>query len=157
MITSNEIVREARYPHPPQRVWRALTDPAALSSWLMPTDFRPEVGARFTFRTDPAPGFDGIVHCTVLELVEPERMRWSWRGGNIDTEVLYELEPVDGGAATLLRFRQSGFDSVGAKLTRIILSRGAKTMYDLLLPTYLDGLAHAAAERPAPTGGPAGG
>lgn len=147
MITDDEIVREVRYAHPPERVWRALTDPAALSAWLMPTDFRPEIGARFTFTTDPAPGFDGTVHCTVLELVEPERMRWSWRGGNIDTEVIYELQPLEDGAATLLRFRQTGFDSVGAKLTRLILSRGARAMYDQLLPAYLAGLAHGADQR----------
>jgi uncharacterized protein YndB with AHSA1/START domain len=42
--------------HPPARVWRALTDPDLLARWLMPNDFRPEVGHTFTFRTDPRPG-----------------------------------------------------------------------------------------------------
>src|SRR5262249_37620569 len=54
--------------HPPARVWRALTDPDLLARWLMPNDFRPAAGHRFTFRTDPRPGFDGIVHCEVLTL-----------------------------------------------------------------------------------------
>jgi uncharacterized protein YndB with AHSA1/START domain len=62
---------DAFLPYPPQKVWRALTDPGLLASWLMPNDFEPRVGHRFTFRTDPVPahGFDGIVRCEVLELV----------------------------------------------------------------------------------------
>jgi uncharacterized protein YndB with AHSA1/START domain len=58
----SELRLEATYPHPPERVWQAITDPRALEAWLMPNDFRPVVGHTFTFRTDPAPGFDGIVH-----------------------------------------------------------------------------------------------
>ena len=48
------------FPHPPEKVWRALTDPQLLAAWLMPNDFEPRVGHRFTFRTDPVPahGFD---------------------------------------------------------------------------------------------------
>jgi uncharacterized protein YndB with AHSA1/START domain len=26
------------FPHPPEKVWRALTDPEVLASWLMPED-----------------------------------------------------------------------------------------------------------------------
>ncbi|MFL6053299.1 MAG: SRPBCC domain-containing protein [Actinoallomurus sp.] len=75
--------------HPPARVWHALTDPAMLARWLMPNDFQPVVGHRFTFRTHPRPnsGFDGVVHCEVLAL-EPQRLlRISWRGGSLDTTV----------------------------------------------------------------------
>src|SRR4051794_9719924 len=75
--------------HPPARVWHALTDPDQLARWLMPNDFRPVVGHRFTFRAQPRPGqeFDGTVHCEVLDL-EPERLlRIAWRGGRLDTTV----------------------------------------------------------------------
>ncbi len=34
--------------HAPAKVWRALTDSAAIGQWLMPNDFRAEVGARFS-------------------------------------------------------------------------------------------------------------
>ncbi|MBE0690020.1 MAG: SRPBCC domain-containing protein, partial [Anaerolineae bacterium] len=46
---------ERFYPHPPERVWKALTDPAALASWYMANDFKLEVGHKFTFHTDPGP------------------------------------------------------------------------------------------------------
>ena len=54
--------------HPVSRMWDAITDPEAISDWLMPTDFAPRLGHKFQFRTKPAPGFDGIVHCEVIEL-----------------------------------------------------------------------------------------
>ncbi len=71
---TNAIETGAFLPHPPAKVWRSLTVPDLPASWLMPNDFRAEVGHRFTFRTDPVPaqGFDGIVHCEVLALEPPD-------------------------------------------------------------------------------------
>jgi Zn-dependent protease with chaperone function len=57
-----DITVDKTYDHPIERVWAALTSAEALSAWLMPNDFQPTVGHEFTFRTDPAPGFDGTVH-----------------------------------------------------------------------------------------------
>ena len=59
---SESIRREIVFPQSREVVWRALTDSAALAGWLMPNDFEPRVGHRFTFRTQPNPqaGFDGI-------------------------------------------------------------------------------------------------
>lgn len=98
-------------PHPPQRVWRALTDPERLARWLMPNDFQPTVGHRFTFRTQPVPGtgFDGIVQCQVIEL-DPERLlRISWGSSNgIDTTVTWRLHPE--GRGTRLFLDHEGFD-----------------------------------------------
>ncbi len=97
-------------PHPPAKVWRALTDPELLARWLMPTDFAPVLGQRFTFRTTPRPAqdFDGVVHCEVLELDPPRRLRWSWRSGTLDTEVAWTLVPE--GHGTRLCLNHSGFD-----------------------------------------------
>ena len=50
------------YPHPIERVWRALTDSEAMTDWLMPNDFEPKIGHKFRFHTKPAPGFDGTVN-----------------------------------------------------------------------------------------------
>ena len=63
-----DIVVDTVYEHAIDRVWAALTSAEALAAWLMPNDFRPEVGHHFTFRTRPAPGFDGIVRCEVLAM-----------------------------------------------------------------------------------------
>ena len=111
------------YPHPVDRVWAALTSSEALAAWLMPNDFEPAVGHRFTFRTSRPPAFDGVVRCEVLELDPPTRMVWSWAGGNIDTTVTFTLKPA-GPGGTRLRMRQVGFHGLGAQLTRRILAGG---------------------------------
>jgi len=125
------------YPHPVSRVWEALTSSAALAAWFMPNDFEPVVGHRFTFRTRPAPGFDGVVHCEVIELDPPRQMVWSWAGGNIDTTVTFTLEATSDGG-TRLRMHQVGFHGLGAQLTRRILAGGYPRILGQRLPAYLD-------------------
>ncbi len=98
-------------PHPATRVWRALTDPDLLARWLMPNDFKPVVGHRFTFRTDPVPegGFDGVVHCEVLALERERLLRIAWRGGPaLDTTLTWTLVPE--GTGTRLFLVHEGFD-----------------------------------------------
>jgi uncharacterized protein YndB with AHSA1/START domain len=131
------------YPHPPELVWRALTEPELIADWLMKTDFAPELGRRFTLRTDPAPGFDGVVHCEVLELDPPRRMRWSWRGGSIDTSVSFTLSPVAVGAVegTRLEVEHTGFEGLAPVLVSFILGAGNKRIYGRRLPAVLDRLA----------------
>ena len=132
-----DIDQTVLYPHPVDRVWAALTSSEALAAWLMPNDFRPVVGHRFTFRTKPAPGFDGIVRCEVLEIDPPKRMVWSWAGGTIDTTVTFTLEET-AAAQTRLRMRQVGFHGLGAQLTRRILAGGYPRILGQRLPAYLD-------------------
>ena len=124
------------YPHPREKVWRAITDARALSEWLMPNDFEPRVGHRFTFQTDPAPGFDGIVHCEVQELNPPTQLVFTWVGGPVDTVVTFTLDEVAGG--TRLRMRQIGFRGVKAWLVSRILQSGSKVLYGQKLPAVLD-------------------
>lgn len=131
---------ERTYPHPPALVWRALTDPALIAEWLMPNDFAAEVGREFTMRTDPQPGFDGIVHAKVIELDAPRRMKWSWRGGPIDTEVTFELEPaiLYSQPATRLVVHQTGFRGLDAVLVSFILGAGNQRVYGSYLPKVLE-------------------
>jgi uncharacterized protein YndB with AHSA1/START domain len=137
---SRAIHRHVTYPHPPERVWRALTDPAALAQWLMPNDFEPRVGHRFRFRTDPAPGFDGIVDCEVLRLEPPRLLEVSWRGGGIDTVVTWLLEP-GGAGGTRLSLAQTGFEGPRGFLVSRILLGGFGRIYGSWLPHVLDRMA----------------
>ncbi|MGH3319231.1 MAG: SRPBCC family protein [Streptosporangiaceae bacterium] len=98
-------------PHPPAKVWRALTEADLLARWLMPNDFKPVVGHRFTFRAEPIPSadFDGVVHCEVLALERERMLRIGWRGGaGLDTTVTWRLEPE--GRGTRLFLEHDGFD-----------------------------------------------
>ena len=94
--------------HPPEKVWRALTDPRLLAEWLLPViDFELARGAAFTFRTQPVGGWDGIVNCRMLEIDAPRRLSYAWVVGNMDTVVTFTLTPTATGTHMLLV--QSGF------------------------------------------------
>jgi uncharacterized protein YndB with AHSA1/START domain len=98
-------------PHAPAKVWRALTDPALVAQWLMKTDMPAEPGKAFTFRADPMPYWDGIIHSEILELEPQKRLRYTWKGGPgasvLDTVVTWTLEAKDGG--TRLQMEHNGF------------------------------------------------
>jgi uncharacterized protein YndB with AHSA1/START domain len=103
------------YPHPPQRVWRALTTPELMARWLMePAGFAPVVGTRFTFRTQPMPGvgFSGEIACEVLEVVDGEKLTISWAdartGQPAGWRVSWTLHAEGKGTRVILR--HSGFD-----------------------------------------------
>lgn len=97
--------------HPPERVWRAITDPVRIAEWLMPNDFLPVTGHRFTLTTRPVPPhFDGKVRCEVLAVEPPHRLVYRWCGGGIDTEVRFTLDPQGEGEGTRLRLEHAGFD-----------------------------------------------
>ena len=133
------IKQENFYPHPAERVWRALTDSEAMNAWLMENDFKPVVGHRFQFRTKPAPGFDGIVKCQVLELDAPRRLVYSWHGGGLETMVTWTLTPSPGG--TTVRLEHAGFEGVKGYLVRTMLAKGWGKMAKGSFPAVLDQLA----------------
>jgi uncharacterized protein YndB with AHSA1/START domain len=108
---SDAVTLEFELPHPPEKVWRALTEPALVSEWLLPVVGLELVpGAAFSFRTDPHPGWDGRVECRMLEVEPPRRLRYAWAVGGamgLDTVVTFTLAPSAGG--TRLTLVQSGF------------------------------------------------
>jgi uncharacterized protein YndB with AHSA1/START domain len=141
MPTADAIVHEVVYAHPAPAVWQALTDADALGEWLMPNDFEPRVGHRFTFKTDPQPDWSGVVECEVVELDEPRRLAYTWRGGPglPTTLVTFTLEPVAGG--TRLRLEHTGFAAGGppAASVRDLLDSGwGANLLRGTLPALLD-------------------
>jgi len=137
----SDIVLDAVYPHPPERVWRALTDPQELAAWLMLNDFAPRVGHKFQFRAKPQWGWRGIVDCEVLEVDPPRRLRYAWQGdakGQVTT-VTWTLEPVSEG--TRLVLEHSGFRGLSGWFHRRILGSGWKGMLAKALRDVLDGKA----------------
>ena len=99
---------EFDFHHPAEKVWRALTDPALLGEWLLPVaDLELEPGAAFTFKTQPYPGWDGIVNCRILEIEAHRKLSYTWVVGDMDTVVTFTLTPTASG--TRLSLVQSGF------------------------------------------------
>jgi uncharacterized protein YndB with AHSA1/START domain len=107
MTTTRSVVIEKELPHPPEKVWRALTQGSLIKEWMMDNDFQPVVGHRFQFRSTPVPNWNGIVDSEVL-IVEPnEKLSYSWGSMGLESVVVWTLAATEGG--TLVRIEQSGF------------------------------------------------
>src|SRR5215207_873277 len=79
-------------PHAPEKVWRALTDPALLAEWLLPVvELELQPGAEFTLQAPPQPGWDGKVNCRLLEIEARRKLSYTWTVGEIDTVVTFGL------------------------------------------------------------------
>ncbi|MEQ4518180.1 SRPBCC domain-containing protein [Pseudarthrobacter sp. B907] len=113
-LTLTAIKLDEFLPHPPAMVWRALTEPALIATWLMENNFEPVVGHRYTMRGTPVPavGFSGLVASEVLEIVPERLLRISWRdanaGNNLSSTVTWTL--VQEGTGTRLFLTHEGFD-----------------------------------------------
>ena len=102
MTETRSVVLEREFPHPPEKLWRALTQPHLIAEWLMKTDFEPSVGRPFELRGDW-----GTVACTLLEIEPDHRLVYSWAAFGLDSIVTWTLTPSPTG--TILRMEQSGF------------------------------------------------
>jgi uncharacterized protein YndB with AHSA1/START domain len=139
---TQDIVVDEVFPHAPEKIWKTLTTGELIGRWLMePTGFEPVEGRHFTFKTTPAGGWDGIIHCQVLEVMPNERLVYAWKGGHegnvgygsrLDTVVMWILSRVENG--TRLRLVHSGFvtpkndsafKSMGGAWKKVVQSIGA--------------------------------
>jgi uncharacterized protein YndB with AHSA1/START domain len=99
---TRSVVIEREMPFPPDKIWRALTQPHLIEEWLMKNDFNPVVGERFNLRADW-----GAVDCQVL-VVEPNKtLSYTWAAHGLESVVTWTLTPTKTG--THLRMEQSGF------------------------------------------------
>lgn len=102
------VVVEREILHPPEKLWRALTQPHLIAEWLMKNDFQPVVGHSFRLNGDW-----GSVDCEVLHLEPNRTLSYTWdhphedAAFNLKSVVTFTLTPTDGG--TQLRMEQTGF------------------------------------------------
>jgi uncharacterized protein YndB with AHSA1/START domain len=106
---ARSVLVEREVPHPPEKIWRALTQPHLIEEWLMKNDFRPVVGHRFNPRGD----WGSVLDCEVLA-VEPNKvLSYTWNfthddaAYNLKSVVTFTLSATSKG--TLLRMEQLGF------------------------------------------------
>jgi uncharacterized protein YndB with AHSA1/START domain len=110
---TRSLVVERVMSHPPEKVWRALTQSALIEEWLMKNDFQPVVGHKFNFRAAPMPHWNGVTDCEVLAVEPGKRLSYSWNASGeeaatgLKTVVTWTLTPTSGGV--LVRMEQSGF------------------------------------------------
>ena len=114
------------FPQSPEVVWEYLTDSQRLAQWLMPNTLQPILGHQFQFQARPMPkfGFDGVIHCEVLEIIPFKKLVYSWKGGFLDSVVVWTLESSDDSKGTLLTLEHKGFKGIRNLLPYFIMNQG---------------------------------
>ena len=108
-IETRSVVVEREFAFPPEKLWRALTQPHLIEEWLMKNDFKPTVGHRFNLRGE----WGGVLDCKVLAVEPNKTLSYTWdfahddAAFNLQSVVTFTLTPTRSG--THLRMEQSGF------------------------------------------------
>jgi uncharacterized protein YndB with AHSA1/START domain len=95
------VIVECELPEPPEKVWRALTEPELVAEWLAPDE-------------------GGAIDCEVIESQPNRLLRYSWRDHGddepdsaVDSIVTFELSRTPAGG-TRLRIIHTGFEQMPA-------------------------------------------
>jgi uncharacterized protein YndB with AHSA1/START domain len=149
-------------PYAPDKVWRALTDPALLGAWFMQNDIAPVLHREFTFQMAPQKGWDGITHCQITAVNPPKHIAYTYRGEatgekalacagvhsatadkmtkgiftRLDTVLSFTLEPTCAG--TLLHMKHAGYQGLKLVLISFIMQMGWKKQLKKKLPKVLE-------------------
>ena len=99
---TRSVIIEREVPFPPEKIWRALTQPHLIAEWLMQNDFVLEQGRAFTLRGDW-----GSVDCKVLTIAPNRSLSYSWDAMGLESCVTWTLTPTATG--THLKMEQAGF------------------------------------------------
>jgi uncharacterized protein YndB with AHSA1/START domain len=106
---TRSVIVEREFPHAPDKLWRALTQPHLIEEWLMKNDFAPIVGHRFNLRGE----WGGVLDCEVLAIEPGRTLSYTWNFAHDDpayalkSVVTFTLSPT--AAGTHLRMEQAGF------------------------------------------------
>jgi uncharacterized protein YndB with AHSA1/START domain len=96
------VIVERDFAYPPEKLWRALTQPHLIAEWLMKNDFAPTVDQKFKLTGDW-----GSVDCKVLVVEANKALSYTWDAMGLESVVTWTLTPTKGG--THVRMEQSGF------------------------------------------------
>lgn len=118
----NSIQHKFFFSQPLEMVWKYLTTAELIEQWLMRNNFLLKLYHQFQFNIEAVPelDFDGIVYCTILEIVPFKKLVYSWKCGpgngviTLDSIVEWTLHVKDNG--TELQLNHTGFTEKNIKL-----------------------------------------
>jgi uncharacterized protein YndB with AHSA1/START domain len=124
------VIVERDIAQPPEKIWRALTQPHLIEEWLkMKPDFSAEIDRPYKMTAEW-----GAVEGRVLESEPYTTLSYTWSAFGLESVVTYTLTPTPRG--TLLRVEQAGFPT-----TMEYAYQGAKQAW----PEYLAAIEELAA------------
>ena len=99
-IATRAVIVEREIPFPPEKIWRALTQPQLIEEWLMQNDFQPVVGHHFDLRADW-----GSVDCQVLAIEPNKTLAYTWAAYGLESVVTWTLTPTSTGTRLRMGWR----------------------------------------------------
>jgi len=132
-MSEKRVTQDVVYPHSIERVWAALTESNELLQWLLPNNFEPRVGHRFTFREETYSqknSWHDIIECEVVEIEPLRRLAYTWstHSGMPEMLISFMLEPVAGG--TRLHLEQKVF--VRTEQSAVFVQKALPSLHALL-------------------------
>lgn len=93
-----------------EKLRSALTEAGKLEKWIMANNFKPVVGHRFQFRTEPNEWWDGLIEGEVLLVEPPTKISYTWGTGEEQHTVVWTLQDLGDGKINL-HLDQTGFSN----------------------------------------------
>lgn len=121
-MKDSPLVVERVFDAPVSLVWKALTEWDRMKHWYFDLEeFRAEPGFGFDFLAGPPNGKKFRHVCKVTEVVEEERLSYTWRydGYDGESEVTFELFAEGGG--TRLRLTHRGLETFPADVPELAI------------------------------------
>ncbi|MFC6021231.1 SRPBCC domain-containing protein [Plantactinospora solaniradicis] len=153
--------------HPPERVWRALTDRELLPKWFGSVEPRPSSISRFELRPADLPELDELITVELVELDPPHRIVVRWLEDGQPTQVVCELTPTAEGCRLTVThgdaedpfrdtgiedpFLDSGIDDPWRPTDLDRREQAYQQLLDTRLPAVLDWLAFREVDLPEAT------
>jgi len=106
---------EHTYQAPILLVWKAITDKDEMKLWYFDLpEFKPEMGFEFRFMGGPAEDRQYQHICQVKELIQYQKIAYSWRYDGLEGNTLVTFELFDEGGQTRLKLTHEGLETFPA-------------------------------------------
>jgi uncharacterized protein YndB with AHSA1/START domain len=126
--------------HPPERVWRILTEVHLVIGWLPTANFLVTEDNHFTFRTD-LDGLEEQIKGQTVTVEHPHKLVMRWEATNLHTLLSITLQPTETGCR--LSIAQRGFLGPQGALRGRMLQRTYREVLEGPMVRALDRLAAA--------------
>ena len=121
LTETRSVVVERDIAHPPEKIWRALTQPHLIEEWLMKNDFKAIVSHCFNFRADW-----GAVDCQVLAVEPNKTLSYTWAAYGLESVVTWTLTHTSTGTHLRMEHRVSG--RISRNTTRVPRAGGNSSL-----------------------------
>ncbi len=112
-MKKESILVERTFNVPVSKVWYALTDASEIKQWYFDIEkFEPKVGFKFDFMGGPDENTQYLHLCEVTEVIENEKLAYTWRYDNYPGNSLVCWQLIDRGQKTIVRLIHADIHSL---------------------------------------------